>query len=126
MDRENHKDLIECHAFGREFAGQKAVRRHYTLMHEKNTKISCQICYREYSSRSALERHHSSKHKEIIPSVVPDINPYFTMEAKLKAQNAYHDLKNTQKFRDIVNSTGILPSTSNAEDFVEPKNVSVE
>lgn len=57
---------------------------------------------REYSSKSALERHFNNKHKTDLVVTKPLLNPYYTMEAQLKAQNAYHDLKNSDRFHQIM------------------------
>lgn len=119
MQESAEKDLIRCRVCSRQFSGQKAIRRHYTLEHEKSNKITCPVCYRDYSSKSALERHHTNKHKEEKTFIKPDLNPYYTMEAQLKAQNAYHDQKQTQQFLQIVRSTGIQPSVS-TQEFLEP------
>lgn len=42
------------------------------------------------------------------------------MEARLKAQNAYQDLKNSDKFRQIITTTGLAPSSSTAVEYPEP------
>lgn len=120
MDTTTDKTIITCNVCNRDFSGRKAARRHYTLEHETTTKLVCKVCYREYSSKSALERHHTNKHTTTVQAIKPDLNPYYTMEARLKAQNSYFDQKNTEQFRQIITSTGLVPSTSTAYECPEP------
>lgn len=112
------QQIIECHECKRQFAGQKAVRRHYTLEHERNQKHLCDVCYWPYVSRSALERHQKAKHNHSVEYIVPTMNTSFTKAAMEVARDKYQSSKNTETFKMITESTGLQPSQQGTDKEV--------